>query len=67
MFQLVTLPVEFNASSRAKAALASTGIIQDREEMEGVRTVLGAAAWTYVAAALSAILTLLYLITRSRD
>ena len=67
MFQLVTLPVEFNASSRAKAALASSGIITDREEMEGVRTVLGAAAWTYVAAALTAIMTLLYLISRARD
>ena len=67
LFQLVTLPVEFNASSRAKAALASSGIITDREEMEGVRTVLGAAAWTYVAAALTAIMTLLYLISRARD
>lgn len=67
LFQLITLPVEFNASSRAKAVLAQTGIVSSREEIEGVRDVLGAAAWTYVAAALSAVLTLLYLILRLRD
>jgi len=63
-FQLVTLPVEFNASSRAKIALAQTGVITSREEMDGVQSVLGAAAWTYVAAAISAIVTLLYYLFR---
>jgi Zn-dependent membrane protease YugP len=67
VFQLVTLPVEFNASSRAKAVLASTGIVQTQEEALGVEKVLGAAAMTYVAAALQAILTLVYLVIRSRD
>jgi Zn-dependent membrane protease YugP len=62
-FQLVNLPVEFNASNRAKAQLVSLGIV-DREEMVYVNNVLNAAAWTYVAATLQAILTLLYLIMR---
>ena len=64
LFQLVTLPVEFNASTRARAALADTGIIADQREMAGVSSVLGAAAWTYVAAALSAVMTLLYFLLR---
>lgn len=59
-FQIVTLPVEFNASSRAKAALRNTGIIQTQEETDGVNSVLNAAAMTYVAAAVSSIATLLY-------
>lgn len=64
IFQFVTLPVEFNASSRAKAALASAGIVHGREEMDGVNAVLSAASWTYVAAALSAALQLLYFVMR---
>jgi hypothetical protein len=64
VFQLVTLPVEFNASSRAKAVLASSGIVSTQEEAEGVSKVLGAAAMTYVAAALTSIATLLYLLMR---
>ena len=64
VFQLVTLPVEFNASSRAKAVLASTGIVSTQEEAEGVSKVLGAAALTYVAAALTSRATLLYLLRR---
>lgn len=64
VFQLVTLPVEFNASSRAKAVLASTGIVSTQEEAEGVSKVLGAAAMTYVAAALTSLATLLYLLMR---
>jgi hypothetical protein len=60
VFQIVTLPVEFNASSRARKALASTGIIVTEEEAAGVRSVLGAAALTYVAAAVVAIAQLLY-------
>ena len=62
LFQLVTLPVEFDASNRAKAVLASTGIVSSREEAEGVSNVLGAAALTYVAAAAGSILQLLYLV-----
>ena len=62
-FQVVNLPVEFNASSRAKAQLVSLGIINE-EELHYVAKVLNAAALTYVAATLQAILTLLYLIMR---
>ena len=65
-FQLVNLPVEFNASSRAKAQLAQLGIV-GQQEMVFVDKVLGAAALTYVAATLQAIATLLYLLMRSRD
>lgn len=55
LFALITLPVEFNASARARELLVSHGIIRGDEQIEGVRKVLGAAAWTYVAAAVSAI------------
>ena len=64
LFQLVTLPVEYDASRRAKAVLAQAGIVQTPEEARGVSKVLDAAAWTYVAAALAGILQLLYLIAR---
>lgn len=67
LFQLVTLPVEFDASNRAKAVLAHTGIVSTQEEAQGVSKVLGAAAMTYVAGALTAIMTLLHLILRSRS
>lgn len=67
LFQLVTLPVEFDASRRAKAVLAQTGIVQTPEEARGVSGVLDAAAMTYVAAAAAGILQLLYLILRSRE
>jgi len=60
-FQVVNLPVEFNASSRAKAQLVELGIV-DRQELKHVDKVLDAAAWTYVAATLQAVLTLLYYI-----
>jgi Zn-dependent membrane protease YugP len=49
-FNLITLPVEFDASRRAKEALADFGMIAPGEESEGVNKVLDAAAWTYVAA-----------------
>jgi Zn-dependent membrane protease YugP len=62
-FQLINLPVEFNASNRAKAQLVQLGIIND-EELVYVKKVLNAAALTYVAATLQAIMTLLYLIMR---
>ena len=61
LFQLVTLPVEFNASGRALAMLGDYGML-DRDETKGCRKVLQAAALTYVAAAASAILQLLRLV-----
>lgn len=64
LFQLVTLPVEIDASRRAKAVLAETGIVQTKEEAVGVSKVLDAAAWTYVAAAAAGVLQLIYLIMR---
>ena len=67
LFQLITLPVEFDASKRAKAVLASTGIVSTQEEAHGVEKVLGAAAMTYVAAAIAAILQLVYLLLRARE
>jgi Zn-dependent membrane protease YugP len=67
VFQLITLPVEFDASNRAKAVLASSGIVSTQEEAQGVKKVLGAAAMTYVAGALTAIATLAYLLIRRRD
>lgn len=60
VFQLITLPVEFDASRRAKRVLAETGLITDAEEAAGVSSVLTAAAMTYVAATLQSIATLLY-------
>jgi uncharacterized protein len=65
-FQVVNLPVEFDASSRAKAQLVSLGIA-DRDQMVYVNRVLNAAAWTYVAATLQSVLTLLYLISRANN
>ena len=67
LFQLVTLPVEIDASRRAKAVLAQAGIVQTQEEAVGVSKVLDAAAWTYVAAAAAGLLQLLYLVARFRD
>ena len=55
LLAFLTLPVEFNASARAKELLVSQGIIRGDEQLAGVEKVLGAAAWTYVAAAVSAI------------
>ena len=59
MFALVTLPVEFDASRRAKNLLLSHGVLAS-QEMTGVNKVLNAAALTYLAGALQAISTLLY-------
>lgn len=64
LFQIVTLPVEFNASSRALKALPASGILTDNE-VAGARTVLSAAALTYVAAAAAAIMQLLYFLIRA--
>ncbi|HSK87234.1 MAG TPA: zinc metallopeptidase [Anaerolineales bacterium] len=60
LFALATLPVEFNASARAKELLYQTGIIQTEEERRGVNQVLNAAALTYVAGLITAVLQLLY-------
>lgn len=60
LFQLVTLPVEFDASRRAKLVLREMGMIQKGEEARGVNAVLDAAAWTYVAAFVATLGTLLY-------
>jgi len=60
LFALATLPVEFNASSRAKELLYSTGVIQTEEERRGVNQVLNAAALTYVAGLITAVMQLLY-------
>ncbi|MBW6467875.1 MAG: zinc metallopeptidase [Coriobacteriia bacterium] len=65
LFQIVTLPVEFDASRRAVAAL-SIGNALPAEQMSGARTVLTAAALTYVAATLIAVLQLLYFLGLSR-
>ncbi len=59
VFTLVTLPVEFNASTRAKEVLVAQGFV-GQQEMQGVNAVLNAAALTYVAAAIQSITTLLY-------
>lgn len=70
LFQLITLPVEFNASDRAVKLLSETGILYE-EELRKTRKVLSAAALTYVAAAASSILQLLRLVllfgNRRRD
>lgn len=60
IFSLITVPVEFNASARAKVLLRDTGIVTTDTEERAVRKVLTAAGLTYVAAALTSILNLLY-------
>ena len=63
LFSLATLPVELNASSRARQLLANSGLIYREEEMKGVNNVLNAAALTYVAALVTAVMQMLYWIT----
>jgi Zn-dependent membrane protease YugP len=63
IFALATLPVELNASARAKRLLVDTGLIIGEDEQRGVNTVLNAAALTYVAALVTAILQILYWVT----
>ncbi len=63
LFALATLPVELNASARAKRLLAETGIIAGGDEQAGVNSVLNAAALTYVAGLATAILQLLYFVS----
>ncbi len=66
LFQLVTLPVEYDASRRAKVELVSLGIL-DRDEMPGVNETLNAAALTYLAAFIGSFLILLQLISQRRN
>jgi Zn-dependent membrane protease YugP len=70
LFALITLPVEFDASRRAVAMLTQSGIISWGQETEAVKAVLNAAAMTYVASAVSALLQLVRLLVlrnRNRD
>ncbi|MDR1519984.1 MAG: zinc metallopeptidase, partial [Planctomycetota bacterium] len=60
LFQLITLPVELDASARSKRALASHGVVAAGVEARGVSAVLNAAALTYVAAAIASLMTMLY-------
>lgn len=63
IFALLTLPVELNASARAKRLLAESGIVVGEDEQAGVNNVLNAAAWTYVAGLAAALLQLLYYVS----
>jgi uncharacterized protein len=67
VFALITLPVEFDASRRAKEALSNLGLtdggLRGGEEGSGVATVLNAAAWTYVAGFAASVLSLLYYVS----
>ncbi|MFC1614773.1 zinc metallopeptidase [Gemmatimonadota bacterium] len=65
VFQMITLPVEFDASSRAKAMLVKSGVIANQAEADGVGKVLNAAAMTYVAATIAAVVQLLYFAMRA--
>lgn len=67
LFQLITLPVEFDASRRAKTILSKSGMIQGQEEITGVHRVLNAAALTYVAAFVAALGNLVYLFLIRRN
>lgn len=62
LFQLVTLPVEFNASRRAMNTLRETGILSNAQDVKGARSVLSAAAMTYVASVIVSVLQLLRLL-----
>jgi Zn-dependent membrane protease YugP len=66
LFSLLTLPVEIDASRKALAMLDSTGLVTSPEERRGAQSMLTAAALTYLAAAITAVLTLLYYITLAR-
>ena len=65
-FAVLTLPVEIQASQKALAMLESTGIVTTAQDRDGVKSMLTAAALTYLAAAITAILTLLYYLTLAR-
>jgi Zn-dependent membrane protease YugP len=66
-FQLITLPVEFDASKRAKVILQQMGMVQPGGEAAGVNSVLNAAALTYVAAFVAALGNLIYLFMARRN
>lgn len=66
LFQVVTLPVEFNASSKAKKELLRLGLLNNKEK-QGVNSVLTSAAFTYVAGALITLLNILRMFLASRD
>lgn len=66
LFELVTLPVEFDASKRAKKIVLSDGMMSDNEKT-GVDAVLNSAAFTYVAAVISSMLEMLYLLMQLSD
>lgn len=66
LFELVTLPVEFDASKRAKSIVLSDGMISDSEK-SGVDAVLNSAAFTYVAAVISSMLEMIYLLMQLND
>lgn len=66
LFSIATLPVEIGASRRALAMLAETGILQAEQDRRGARSMLTAAALTYVAAAVTSVLTLLYYLSLAR-
>ena len=63
VFSLITLPVELDASKRARQMLDQTGLVANEEERKGVKQVLDAAAWTYVAGLATSVLQLLYYIS----
>lgn len=63
LFALATIPVELNASARAKQLLTNAGVIQTAEEQSGVNRVLNAAALTYVAGLITAVMQLLYFVS----
>ena len=60
LFNLITLPVEFDASRRAESVLSQLGVIRNDEEGRGVHSVLQAAGWTYVAAFITSLAYFLY-------
>ena len=66
LFAILTLPVEIQASQKALAMLESTGVVTTEQDREGAKSMLRAAALTYLAAAIAAILTLLYYLTLAR-
>jgi uncharacterized protein len=66
LFSVLTLPVEIQASQKALAMLESTGVVTSAQDRAGTRSMLTAAALTYLAAAIGAILTLLYYLTLAR-
>jgi len=63
VFALLTLPVELNASARARQMLSNSGIVMGQDEQKGVNAVLRAAAFTYVAALITSVMQILYYVT----